>query len=153
MNCSILRNHIFNFCFSLIDWIFLFSVLHGHVSLLVTYSYTFFLQCFGLLGVNGAGKTSTFRMLTGDTTITYGDAFLNNYRSVTVTLSLIVFFCLWPMQLFKTLLTELSVCRTTWTEYISLWATVLSLMPSTTFWLEGNTWNSMHDWEESQSHM
>ncbi|MCJ8737839.1 hypothetical protein PDJAM_G00028690 [Pangasius djambal] len=36
-------------------------------------------ECFGLLGVNGAGKTSTFRMLTGDTTITYGDAFLNNY--------------------------------------------------------------------------
>ncbi|GAA6102437.1 phospholipid-transporting ATPase ABCA1 isoform X2 [Tachysurus ichikawai] len=36
-------------------------------------------ECFGLLGINGAGKTSTFRMLTGDTTITYGDAFLNNY--------------------------------------------------------------------------
>ncbi|TSM94632.1 ATP-binding cassette sub-family A member 1 [Bagarius yarrelli] len=36
-------------------------------------------ECFGLLGVNGAGKTSTFRMLTGDTPITYGDAFLNNY--------------------------------------------------------------------------
>ncbi len=38
------------------------------------------LQCFGLLGVNGAGKTSTFRMLTGDTTITYGEAFLNHHR-------------------------------------------------------------------------
>ncbi|XP_062869316.1 phospholipid-transporting ATPase ABCA1 [Trichomycterus rosablanca] len=36
-------------------------------------------ECFGLLGVNGAGKTSTFRMLTGDTSITYGDAFLSNY--------------------------------------------------------------------------
>ncbi|XP_017334205.1 phospholipid-transporting ATPase ABCA1 isoform X2 [Ictalurus punctatus] len=36
-------------------------------------------ECFGLLGVNGAGKTSTFRMLTGDTTITYGDAFLDGY--------------------------------------------------------------------------
>ncbi|XP_058257271.1 phospholipid-transporting ATPase ABCA1 isoform X2 [Hemibagrus wyckioides] len=36
-------------------------------------------ECFGLLGVNGAGKTSTFRMLTGDTTITYGDAYLNSY--------------------------------------------------------------------------
>lgn len=48
------------------------------------------LQCFGLLGVNGAGKTSTFRMLTGDTTITYGDAFLDGYRFVTVPLSLII---------------------------------------------------------------
>lgn len=52
--------------------------------------YALVLQCFGLLGVNGAGKTSTFRMLTGDTTITYGDAFLNNYRSVTVTLMLTI---------------------------------------------------------------
>lgn len=26
----------------------------------------FFLQCFGLLGVNGAGKTTIFKMLTGD---------------------------------------------------------------------------------------
>lgn len=31
-------------------------------------------QCFGLLGINGAGKTSTFRMLTSDTRITAGDA-------------------------------------------------------------------------------
>nr|XP_043900156.1 phospholipid-transporting ATPase ABCA1 isoform X1 [Solea senegalensis] len=36
-------------------------------------------ECFGLLGVNGAGKTSTFRMLTGDTPITYGEAVLNQY--------------------------------------------------------------------------
>ncbi|KAF4019568.1 hypothetical protein G4228_011168 [Cervus hanglu yarkandensis] len=34
-------------------------------------------KCFGLLGVNGAGKSSTFKMLTGDTTVTKGDAFLN----------------------------------------------------------------------------
>ncbi|XP_072460287.1 phospholipid-transporting ATPase ABCA1 isoform X2 [Notamacropus eugenii] len=34
-------------------------------------------ECFGLLGVNGAGKSSTFKMLTGDTTVTKGDAFLN----------------------------------------------------------------------------
>lgn len=40
----------------------------------------FSLQCFGLLGVNGAGKTSTFRMLTGDTDITYGEAYLNHHR-------------------------------------------------------------------------
>ncbi|KAM4739858.1 phospholipid-transporting ATPase ABCA1 isoform 2-T2 [Anableps anableps] len=36
-------------------------------------------ECFGLLGVNGAGKTSTFRMLTGDTPITHGEAFLNQH--------------------------------------------------------------------------
>ncbi|XP_051232460.1 phospholipid-transporting ATPase ABCA1 isoform X2 [Dicentrarchus labrax] len=40
-------------------------------------------ECFGLLGVNGAGKTSTFRMLTGDTAITYGDAFLNHHSVLT----------------------------------------------------------------------
>ncbi|XP_050076110.1 phospholipid-transporting ATPase ABCA3-like [Anopheles maculipalpis] len=33
-------------------------------------------ECFGLLGVNGAGKTSTFRMLTGDRRITAGDAWV-----------------------------------------------------------------------------
>ncbi|XP_041861136.1 phospholipid-transporting ATPase ABCA1 isoform X2 [Melanotaenia boesemani] len=36
-------------------------------------------ECFGLLGVNGAGKTSTFRMLTGDTPITHGEAFLHHH--------------------------------------------------------------------------
>ncbi|XP_008277592.1 ATP-binding cassette sub-family A member 1 [Stegastes partitus] len=40
-------------------------------------------ECFGLLGVNGAGKTSTFRMLTGDTPITHGEAFLNHYSVLT----------------------------------------------------------------------
>ncbi|KAL1402783.1 hypothetical protein pipiens_019647 [Culex pipiens pipiens] len=34
-------------------------------------------QCFGLLGVNGAGKTSTFKMLTGDEDISSGDAWVN----------------------------------------------------------------------------
>lgn len=33
-------------------------------------------ECFGLLGVNGAGKTSTFKMLTGDTRISNGEAFV-----------------------------------------------------------------------------
>ncbi|XP_069042006.1 phospholipid-transporting ATPase ABCA1 isoform X2 [Lepisosteus oculatus] len=40
-------------------------------------------ECFGLLGVNGAGKTSTFRMLTGDTSITRGEAFLSGYSVLT----------------------------------------------------------------------
>ncbi|KAM6219697.1 phospholipid-transporting ATPase ABCA7 [Rhynchocyon petersi] len=33
-------------------------------------------ECFGLLGVNGAGKTSTFRMVTGDTLPSWGEAVL-----------------------------------------------------------------------------
>ncbi|XP_056441789.1 phospholipid-transporting ATPase ABCA1-like [Gadus chalcogrammus] len=39
-------------------------------------------ECFGLLGVNGAGKTSTFKMLTGDSDVTSGEAFLAG-KSVT----------------------------------------------------------------------
>lgn len=38
------------------------------------------LQCFGLLGVNGAGKTSTFKMLTGDSVVTGGEAYLASKR-------------------------------------------------------------------------
>ncbi|XP_055599142.1 phospholipid-transporting ATPase ABCA3-like [Uranotaenia lowii] len=37
-------------------------------------------QCFGLLGVNGAGKTSTFKMMTGDENISGGDAWVNGYN-------------------------------------------------------------------------
>uniref|UniRef100_A0A669CX28 P-type phospholipid transporter n=1 Tax=Oreochromis niloticus TaxID=8128 RepID=A0A669CX28_ORENI len=39
-------------------------------------------ECFGLLGVNGAGKTSTFKMLTGDSVVTSGEAYLAG-KSVT----------------------------------------------------------------------
>ena len=35
--------------------------------------------CFGLLGVNGAGKTSTFKMLTGDESITGGTAIVDGF--------------------------------------------------------------------------
>lgn len=35
-------------------------------------------ECFGLLGVNGAGKTSTFRMLTGELAPTAGDALVRH---------------------------------------------------------------------------
>ncbi|XP_052859763.1 phospholipid-transporting ATPase ABCA3-like [Anopheles cruzii] len=34
-------------------------------------------ECFGLLGINGAGKTSTFKMMTGDENITSGDAWVS----------------------------------------------------------------------------
>ena len=37
-------------------------------------------ECFGLLGVNGAGKTSTFKMLTGDEMVTSGDAYLGGFN-------------------------------------------------------------------------
>ena len=33
-------------------------------------------ECFGLAGINGAGKTSTFMMLTGDATISGGEAYM-----------------------------------------------------------------------------
>jgi ABC-type glutathione transport system ATPase component len=34
-------------------------------------------QCFGLLGTNGAGKTTCFRMITGETSMTGGGAVVN----------------------------------------------------------------------------
>ncbi|KAF9820466.1 hypothetical protein SFRURICE_009885 [Spodoptera frugiperda] len=37
-------------------------------------------ECFGLLGVNGAGKSSTFKMLTAEESATRGDIFGNGYR-------------------------------------------------------------------------
>uniref|UniRef100_A0A8B9GZW2 Zgc:172302 n=1 Tax=Astyanax mexicanus TaxID=7994 RepID=A0A8B9GZW2_ASTMX len=45
--------------------------------------FVFACQCFGLLGVNGAGKTSTFLMLTGDTSVTCGEAFLCKHSVLT----------------------------------------------------------------------
>ena len=40
-------------------------------------------QCFGLLGVNGAGKTSTFRMLTGELGMGAGSAVVNGHDVAT----------------------------------------------------------------------
>jgi len=37
-------------------------------------------ECFGLLGVNGAGKSTTFKMLTAVELPTKGDAFIYNIR-------------------------------------------------------------------------
>lgn len=56
------------------------NVVFSEALLTQVVSNCFISQCFGLLGVNGAGKTSTFRMLTGDTPITHGEAFLNQHR-------------------------------------------------------------------------
>ena len=44
---------------------------------------TFQGECFGLLGINGAGKTSTFNMLTGALSVTAGDASVGGYSVVT----------------------------------------------------------------------
>ncbi|XP_061721097.1 phospholipid-transporting ATPase ABCA3-like [Cydia pomonella] len=38
-------------------------------------------ECFGLLGVNGAGKSTTFKLLTSETAPTGGEIFANGYRS------------------------------------------------------------------------
>jgi ATP-binding cassette subfamily A (ABC1) protein 3 len=37
-------------------------------------------ECFGLLGVNGSGKTTTFQMLTGDLMVDNGNAYINSYE-------------------------------------------------------------------------
>ena len=36
-------------------------------------------EVFGLLGTNGAGKTSTMKMLVGDETVTSGSAYVNGF--------------------------------------------------------------------------
>ncbi|XP_055602215.1 phospholipid-transporting ATPase ABCA1-like [Uranotaenia lowii] len=40
-------------------------------------------ECFGLLGINGAGKTSTFKMMTGDVNITSGEAWVTGISLLT----------------------------------------------------------------------
>ncbi|XP_055535486.1 phospholipid-transporting ATPase ABCA3-like [Wyeomyia smithii] len=40
-------------------------------------------ECFGLLGINGAGKTSTFKMLTGDENISAGQAWVSGISLLT----------------------------------------------------------------------
>ncbi|CAF2158124.1 unnamed protein product [Rotaria magnacalcarata] len=39
-------------------------------------------ECFGLLGINGSGKSTTFKMLTGEISMTDGNAFVNNYSVI-----------------------------------------------------------------------
>ncbi len=39
-------------------------------------------ECFGLLGINGSGKSTTFKMLTGEISMTDGHAYVNNYSVI-----------------------------------------------------------------------
>lgn len=39
-------------------------------------------ECFGLLGINGSGKSTTFKMLTGEISMTDGDAYVNNHSVI-----------------------------------------------------------------------
>lgn len=39
-------------------------------------------ECFGLLGKNGAGKTTIFKMLTGETTISDGEIFTHGHNQM-----------------------------------------------------------------------
>ncbi|CAF5173767.1 unnamed protein product, partial [Rotaria sp. Silwood1] len=39
-------------------------------------------ECFGLLGINGSGKSTTFKMLTGEISMTDGNAYVNNYSVI-----------------------------------------------------------------------
>lgn len=55
------------------------QVYKGKVPLLAVNKVSFTVEekeCFGLLGLNGAGKTSIFNMLTGEQPITSGDVFV-----------------------------------------------------------------------------
>lgn len=61
-------------------WVSVRSVQYMYFKHIILCVCALVLQCFGLLGVNGAGKTSTFKMLTGEETISLGDAIVNNLR-------------------------------------------------------------------------
>lgn len=39
-------------------------------------------ECFGLLGINGSGKSTTFKMLTGEISMTDGNAYVNNFSVI-----------------------------------------------------------------------
>ncbi|CAF4578630.1 unnamed protein product [Rotaria socialis] len=39
-------------------------------------------ECFGLLGINGSGKSTTFKMLTGEISMTDGNAYVNNHSVI-----------------------------------------------------------------------
>lgn len=72
-------------------------------------------ECFGLLGVNGAGKTSTFKMLTGDTSMSAGNAYLNSHSILSEMLK--VHKCMGYCPQFDALIDEL-----TGNEQLSLYA-------------------------------
>lgn len=57
------------------EWTFKPTLACKHVSFALDYG-----DCFALLGINGAGKTSTFKMLTGETNSTNGSMLVCDYN-------------------------------------------------------------------------
>ena len=70
-------------------------------------------------GVNGAGKTSTFKMLTGDTEVTDGEAFINGFSILS--------------QMNQVRILEIARKLNLYLSVAKVWAIVHNLMPWTLF--------------------
>ena len=70
-------------------------------------------------GVNGAGKTSTFKMLTGDTEVTDGEAFINGFSILS--------------QMNQVRILEIARKLNLYLSVAKVWDIVHSLMPWTLF--------------------
>ena len=70
-------------------------------------------------GVNGAGKTSTFKMLTGDTEVTDGEAFINGFSILS--------------QMNQVRILEIARKLNLYSSVAKVWAIVHNLMPWTLF--------------------
>ena len=77
-------------------------------------------------GVNGAGKTSTFKMLTGDTEVTDGEAFINGFSILS--------------QMNQVRILEIARKLNLYLSVAKVWVIVHSLMPWTLFWQAENIW-------------
>ena len=71
-------------------------------------------------GVNGAGKTSTFKMLTGDTEVTDGEAFINGFSILSQ---------MNQVRILEIITRKLNLCL----SVAKVWVIVHSLMPWTLF--------------------
>ena len=71
-------------------------------------------------GVNGAGKTSTFKMLTGDTEVTDGEAFINGFSILSQ---------MNQVRILEMIARKLNL----YSSVAKVWAIVHNLMPWTLF--------------------
>ena len=71
-------------------------------------------------GVNGAGKTSTFKMLTGDTEVTDGEAFINGFSILSQ---------MNQVRILEIITRKLNLCL----SVAKVWVIVHNLMPWTLF--------------------